>query len=57
MSQESEQMDISDLGLWFGKTCPEPLVQTEERTLELSSKRQSVSLSRMPLFLDMRGVD
>ena len=55
MSQESEQMDISDLGLWFGKTCPEPLVQTEEMTLEQFSKRQSVSLSRLPLFLDMRG--
>lgn len=55
MSQNGEQIDISDLGLWFGKTYPEPLVQTTGKTSEQYWKRQSELSIRPPLFLDMRG--
>lgn len=55
MSQNGEQIDISDLGLWFGKMCPEPLVQTAGKTSEQYWKRQSELSIRPPLFLDMRG--
>ena len=48
------QVSWSDLGISFGKMSLEPLVQTTEKTSELSSKKSARSQSRMPLFLDLR---
>ena len=55
MSQDGEQMSISDLGLWFGRTSPEHCPQMTERTSESFLKRPQESWNRPPLFLDMRG--
>ena len=52
------QMTIFDFlspDTWCGKTSPEPLVQTKERTSGQSSKKQRGSSVKMPLFLDLRG--
>lgn len=52
------QMSIDDWlspDSWCGKTSPEHSVQTEERISELSYKKQRKSLTKMPLFLDLRG--
>ena len=47
-----EQVQWSDLGLWFGKTSPEPSAVKEERTSPLSLKKRSKSSNRKPpLFL------
>ena len=47
-----EQVQWSDLGLWFGKTSPELSAATEERTSQPSLKKRSKSLNRKPpLFL------
>ena len=47
-----EQVQRSDLGLWFGKTSPEPLAATEEKTSQPSLKKRSKSSNRKPpLFL------
>ena len=48
------QMSIFDLGSWFGKTSPEPLVQTTAKTSEPSLKKSSASKIKPPLFLDLR---
>ena len=49
-----EQISLSDLGIWCGKTSPEPLVQITEKTSEPSLKRPSESSITMPQFLDLR---
>ena len=52
-----QQMTISDwLGqdIWFGKTSPEPCQVTVAKTSESSSKKSQKSVTRMPLFLDLR---
>mgnify|MGYP007084307001 FL=1 len=45
------QATWSDLGIWFGKTSPELLAQTEGETSRQSSKRSSASSSRKPPIL------
>lgn len=55
MSQKGEQIDISDLGLWFSKMSQDFCPPTTERTSESFSKRPQESWNRPPLFLDMRG--
>lgn len=45
------QVTWSDLGLWSGKTCPEPSAATKGETLRQSSKRSSASQSRKPPIL------
>jgi hypothetical protein len=47
-------MSIFDLGIWCGKTFPEPLAVTKERTSEQCLKKQQKSSVKMPLFLDLR---
>ena len=49
------QMSIFDLGIWCGKTSPEPLAVTKEKTSEPSLKKPRKSSAKMPLFLDLRG--
>lgn len=49
------QMSIFDLDIWSGKTCPEPSVQTKEKTSDASLKKPRKSSIKMPLFLDLRG--
>lgn len=52
MNTEVEQVQISDLALWFGKMYPELLAQTKEQTSEQSCKKQSgLSAKKPPLFL------
>lgn len=47
-----EQVQRSDLGLWFGKTSPEPLAATEEKTSPpFLMKRSKSSNRKPPLFL------
>ena len=51
------QMTIFDwLGpdTWCGKTSPEPLAVTEEKTSVPSLKKQRVSRTKMPLYLELR---
>ncbi len=48
------QLTLSDLGLWFGKTCQELSVQTKEKTLDVSSKKRQKWSKGMPAFLDLR---
>lgn len=45
------QVTWSDLGLWCGKTCPEPSAATKGETSQQSSKRSSASQSRKPPIL------
>lgn len=45
------QVTWSDLGIWFGKTCPEHSRATEGKTSRQSSKRPSASQSRKPPIL------
>ena len=54
MQQVEGQMNLSDLGIWYGKMCQEPCPQTKEKTSDASSKRQPKSSKRMPAFLDLR---
>ena len=49
-----DQISLLDLGIWCGKTSPEPSVQTTEKTSEPSSKRPSESSITVPQFLDLR---
>ena len=49
------QMSLFDPDTWYGKMYREPLVQTKERTLESSLKKQRKSQTKTPLFLDLRG--
>lgn len=55
MTKELEgQMNLSDLGIWYGKTYSEPCQATKERTSDASSKKPQGSSKQMPLFLDLR---
>ena len=55
MYEVEGQMSIYDLGIWSGKTSPEPCRQTEEKILGSSSKKRQGSQTKAPLFLDLRG--
>lgn len=48
------QMSIFDLGIWSGKTSPEPLAVTTEKISERSLRKPQKSVTKMPLFLDLR---
>lgn len=48
------QMSLFAQDTWFGKTSLEPSVQTKEKTLGASSKKQPKSSKKMPLYLDLR---
>lgn len=55
MKTEVEQVQLSDLGLWFGKMYPELLAQTKAQTSELSYKKPSASSAKKPpIFLCLR---
>lgn len=55
MKTEVEQVNISDLGLWFGKMYPELLAQTKAQTLERCCKKQSASSAKKPpIFLCLK---
>ena len=55
MNTEVEEVQVSDLALWFGKMYPELLAQTKEQTSELSYKKQSgLSVKKSPLFLCLK---
>jgi hypothetical protein len=47
--------DIYSPDIWYGKTSPEPLAVTKEKTSEPSLKKPRKSSVKMPLFLDLRG--
>jgi hypothetical protein len=49
-----EQMNIFDRDSWCGKTCPEHLAVTKEKTSERSSKKRQKWQKGMPAFLDLR---
>lgn len=52
------QMSIFDIfpqDMLFTKTSPAPLVQTRERTSDVSSKKLRKLQTKTPLFLDLRG--
>lgn len=53
------QMSIFDLdpAIWSGKTSQEHLVVTTEKISDVSSKKPRGLLTKMPLFLDLRGYD
>ena len=46
--KEEDQMNFADLGIWSGKTSPEPLVAKKAQTSRQSSKKSSASSSRKP---------
>jgi hypothetical protein len=50
----TDQLSFQDLDIWSGKTCPEPLVQTKEKTSERSLKKSARSVTPKYLFLDLR---
>ena len=52
---QGEQVTLSDLGIWCGKTYPEPLAATKEKTSKQSLKKSQKSTNRMPLYLCLRG--
>ena len=54
MRQVEGQMNLSDLGIWSGKTYQEHCPQTKEKTSGASLKRQPKSSKKMPIFLDLR---
>ena len=55
MTEETaEQLSMLDQDIWSGKTSPEHSAPTKEKTSEPSSKKQRKSLTKMPLFLDLR---
>ena len=54
MKQMAEQMSISDLGIWSGRTSPEPCPLTREKTSEPSSKRPPKWSKKTPIYLDLR---
>lgn len=49
--QAGEQVSFCDLGIWSGKTSPEPSRATAEKTLRPSSKKPSGSQNRKPPIL------
>ena len=52
------QMSIYDLGTWSGRMSPEPCpAETRKGKISASSlKKRQGSQSRMPLYLDLRGL-
>ncbi len=54
MNQLSGQITLFDLDTWSGKTSPERSAATRPRTSGLSSKKQRVSRTVTPLYLDLR---
>ena len=55
MKEETvEQLSMLDQDTWSGKTYPEHSAPTKEKTSESYSKKQRKSLTKMPLFLDLR---
>lgn len=54
MKREAEQMNLSDLGISYGKMCQGHYPQTKEKTSAASSKRLPKSSKKMPLYLDLR---
>ena len=54
MPKMEEQASLFDQDSWFGKMSQELSPQTKEKTSELSLKKQPKSLTKMPLFLDLR---
>lgn len=54
MKTEVEKELTSDLDSWSGKMCPVRSRQTAAKTSVRSSKKQSGSQTKMPLFLDLR---
>lgn len=54
MRRTDEQAATYDRDSWSGKTCQARSPQTAERTSGVSSKRQSGSRTKAPLFLDLR---
>ena len=57
MNSVGEQMSLFDQDTWSGKTYQEPCPQTKEKTSGVSSKKQSGSSKKMPIYLDLRKVD
>jgi hypothetical protein len=51
------QMSLFDQDSWCGKTSQEHSAPTEERISEQSLKKQRVSQTKAPLFLDLRTAD
>ena len=52
---QNGQMELSDLGISYGKTCREHSVQTKEKISEECLKKSAKSKTKEPLFLDLRG--
>ena len=48
------QISLSDLGIWCGKTSSELSVQTTAKTSEQSLKKPPELSTEVPLFLDLR---
>jgi hypothetical protein len=46
---------LSDPDGWYGKMCPVPSLQTEEKISEPSSKKPRKWQKGIPAFLDLRG--
>ena len=46
--------DLLDPVTWCGKTCKELSVPTKAKTSDVSSKKRQKSLTKMPLYLDLR---
>ena len=55
MTEQTEgQVTWSDLGIWFGKTCPEHSAATKEKTLQPCWKKLRVLQNQDFLYLDCR---
>lgn len=52
--QQAEQENRSDQDTWSGRTCPEHIQATRERTSDVSSKKSAKSQKEMFQFLDLR---
>lgn len=52
---QNGQMELSDLGISYGRTCREHSVQTMEKISDKFSKKSAKSKTKDPLFLDLRG--
>lgn len=52
--QQAGQERRSDQDTWSGRTCPEHIRATKERTSDVSSKKSAKSQKEMFQFLDLR---
>ena len=52
--QQAEQENRSDQDTWSGRTCPEHIQATRDRTSDVSSKKSAKSQKEMFQFLDLR---